>query len=175
MDVVRTTVLIASALFTNICFAQGDYRFSVNGRYDFVRCNSVETVIARKAGGIVFSPLDYSGIGPVRFFAENDRYLFLKTVGRKRYSDRPENDFEGADSTKQFLFILDQSSEQVVGPLSVSEFEDRTSQQVSDLDWKRPRPIWPLFIRGLATIGLLVLICASAFVLRKMPTKVSAW
>ena len=112
------------------------------------------------------------GIGPVRFFAENDRYLFLKTVGRKRYSDRPENDFEGADSTKQFLFILDQSSEQVVGPLSVSEFEDRTSQQVSDLDWKRPRPIWPLFIMGLATIGLLVLICASAFVLRKMPTKV---
>jgi hypothetical protein len=131
----------------------------------------VETTISRKAGGVVFSPLDYPGIGPVRFFAENQKYLFLRTVGRKRHSDRPEVNFESADPTREFFFILDQSDEQVLGPLSASEFETRITQLVSDLNWKRPRPFWPVLVLGLVAVTFVVFISVSAFVLTRVKQK----
>ena len=101
-----------------IATAQGVNSFHIAGSYEFVRCNSVETVITAAGGSIIFSPLDYDGIGPIRAYADDSGYLILRTVGRE---NRPEA-LEGPIENQTWYFTIDRSTDIVEGPFSPEIF-----------------------------------------------------
>ena len=136
----KSTFLISAVLSVALCsvrasHAQGDYSRAIGGGYDFVRCNATETVISRSSR-VVFSPLDYPEVGPIKNYCLTPEALFLQTVGRKRVSSNPKNTFEGPDRSRTFFFLIDRSSDVVAGPLDENQFLSATQQNSRTIQWQ---------------------------------------
>ena len=143
--------------------AQGDYSLSLGKGYRFVRCNSVETVIEDSSGAIVFSPMDYQGIGPITHYCFTDNLLILKTAGREI---RNSAVFEKPDFDKTYYFSIP-SMGKVSGPFSKSDVERHLNlESVDVLPWKKPRITLP-FVLGGGVLGIMVLGIAFLFVVAK--------
>ena len=137
--------------FAQECVAQGDYSFFIGAGYRFVRCNAVDTVIEDSTGSVVFSPMNYSGIGPITYYSFNDGMLVLKNAGREI---RNSNVYEKPDFSQTFYFTI--SGGEVSGPFSkVAAVEKLNIDSLDNLEWRRPRPLAPLVIVvGILVIGL---------------------
>ena len=156
----RTLIFILICLLPRTATAQGDYSFHIAGSYEFVRCNSVETVITAAGGSIIFSPLDYEGIGPIRAYADDSGYLILRTVGRE---NRPVA-FERPIENQTWYFTIDRSTDIAEGPFSPEIFA-ADARFSSNLAWSSSRhPLGHVYLAIIAVIGLVGLALATAFV-----------
>ena len=134
--------LLLLAMLSNSCFAQGDYSMSLDEKYDFVRCNSIETLITTKSSQILFSPEGFEFVGPVTHFSSGTSYLLLKNCGRKRLFSEPTKTAEVPDHTKTFFFAMRKLDDTVLGPMTDAEFSIfLTEQKLDNPAWKRPIPL----------------------------------
>lgn len=162
--------LLVLMSINSVCRAQGDYSLSLGKGYRFVRCNPVDTVVEDSSGRIVFSPMDYQGIGPITHYSFIDGTLVIQTAGREiRNSDF----YEKPDFGKTYYFAILISSK-ASGPFSRTELEEQFSiQSIRELDWKRPRRMTPfVFGVGLFAIFAFAIVLASVIVMqqRRRPT-----
>jgi len=122
--------------------------------YDFVRCNSLETVVCRSSA-VVFSPLDYPDSGPIREYTADANRLYIRTVGRTPRNLFAGDTFENVDETQTFFFTVTRATDTVIGPLNEREF----TTQFGNLDsfsWKQPRHPMQYIVFGI--LGSCVLI-----------------
>jgi len=130
-------------LSTSICVAQSDYELSLGNGFRMVRCNPVETVVEDYSGAIVFSPMDYEGVGPITHYANNEGVLILRTAGREIINsavyEKPLFDIE-------FFFVV-RGSGKISGPLTgLSDAADFDGLRISSLEWKRTRRLSPVLV-----------------------------
>lgn len=112
-------------------YGQGDYSHSIGGGYEFVRCNSVETVVCDTSSNVVFTPKHYVGVGPILKYAHSNGYLLLFTAGREI---REAGRFESADFSKRYCFAISRSV--VDGPFLENEFEIFLEREkIKDVRW----------------------------------------
>jgi len=130
------------------CLVQSDFEQSIDSSYDFVSCNSVDTVIAEKSGEVVFSPLDFPKVGPIELLAKEENLLFIKTCGRKRrYPGQVNSNSEMPDFSREYYFVIDQSRRvrgpfgyevKVLGPFDAETIQLQTGRDLKDLNWFSP-------------------------------------
>lgn len=145
-----------SCIAANECVALSDFKYSLSASYDFVSCNSVETVIANKSGEAVFTPMDYPGVGPIQFLADDGMNLLLKTAGRKRmYPGEKNRRLEMSDPTKEFYFIV-KFNDEVMGPFDEDEFQSVISKNIDEIEWSSPNEAGMVFYVTIAFIFLII-------------------
>jgi hypothetical protein len=152
-------VALIVAAGTSSCFASGwnDFVLDIGDGYVIFKNNSydvgVGTSKANVCTGIILSPTDYNGVGPVVAYITTDKLILTKNIGA-------EGDY-GAylDTSKNFYFIISKTNNNVTGPLSKTEFDRNPSiTALGQLNWKRPlNPHW-LWSLGISIIFLLYLI-----------------
>ena len=145
-------LLIVLLCYSDVCRA--DFEFSIDGCYDFVSCNSIETCICLKNGTVVFSPMLYRGIGPVKYYAKTGGHLVLQTMGR---GTLPGNGHETHISTDEWYFVIDYADDRVEGPISKSDFYS-DSRFKSGLNWQSTiHPLGYLLMALISILGLCML------------------
>ena len=150
--------LLLFAMLSNSLFAQGDYSMSLDEKYDFVRCNAIETLITTKSSQILFSPEDFELVGPVTHFSSGTSYMLLKNCGRKRLFSEPTKTAEVRDHSKTFFFAVRKLDDFLLGPMTDAEFSDFLNQQKLD----NPKWIRPITIQGRLLISIFFLFVLAA-------------
>ena len=110
-------------------------------RYEFVRCNSVDTVICPpNSSTVIFAPSDYPKVGPIKEFATTNSFIFLRTAGRKLRNRFAGDTFEEVDDNAKFYFIIATPQDTVAGPFSFAKFQNHADvKSTGKLNWESPR------------------------------------
>lgn len=138
----RNLVILILLMSASFCFASGwgDYSLDIGDGYNVNRCNSVDVGISKANGKLILYPDKYDNVGPVVQYITTSNYILTKNLGR-----RPRNAFSGdifqdIDPSKEFFFIIIKGTDEVIGPLSESEFSKRTEiASLGLLDWRIPK------------------------------------
>ena len=153
---------LVTCTVASTCFA-GDYSYSI-GRYEYVRCNGMETLICDSSGSIVFSPLDFAETGPVFRYAYTPKHLVLNTYSRAK-TDGNEL-LATVDRKNHKIFLVDLSDNAVTGPHTTEAFSRLSSVPLGSLRWKTTiYPILPQLI-VLATIPIALIAGCTWFIIR---------
>ena len=121
-------------------FAQGwtDFEFTIDGDFEFVRCNSLQTLIMN-GDTILLDPTDYPSIGPIDKYANSSRYIFTKNLGRKLRNSFDGDNFEEVDDASLYFFIIDKKLETISGPLDQTQFNAHSATvNAGPIRWKHP-------------------------------------
>ena len=133
------SIVLSLCLFAKPCNA--DYSMKMPNRYEFVECNSVETVICPpNSSSIIFTPYDYPKVGPIKEFATTNSFIFLRTAGRKLRNRFAGDTYEEVDDNATFYFIIATPRDTVAGPFSFAKFQNHADvKSTGKLNWESPR------------------------------------
>ena len=141
--------------------------------YEFVRCNSIDTVVCPpNSSSVIFSPFDYPKVGPIREFATTDSFVFLHTLGRKPRNLFAGDAFEEIDDSIDFYFIIATRNDSVAGPFSFAQFQNHAdTKSAAAINWRTPQhPIanFVFWLGALCTsIPLLLVVAVVWFTFKK--------
>lgn len=136
-------VLMAIATSPQAALATGwnDFSLVVAPGYEIVRANAFDVGLwDTTKGAPIYIPRDGSKKGPITGYFVSPTCIFLKTTGQ-----RPRNLFRGdtyvdADSSIEYFFIVDRSTNACRGPLTLSELEaDAAVASAWPLKWMAPK------------------------------------
>ncbi|MEW5894824.1 MAG: hypothetical protein AB1650_03540 [Candidatus Omnitrophota bacterium] len=143
---------IAVALFflsSSSLFASGwnDYVLDIGDGYSVFRANTLDISIS-KGGLLVFNPRDFGGVGPVENYQMRDRFILLKTKGRKDRNLFEGDTFQNVDYETEYYFVLRKTDDSVLGPFNEAQFEKRLADlNIATGEWIKPENPHPYVAR----------------------------
>jgi hypothetical protein len=147
--------LVPTFLLMTVAAAHGagwnDYTRDITSGYKLSRANSMDVALYPTSGrGERVSIWDYDQVGPIVAYAVSKDHIFTHNLGRKFASgETPDDNLGSIDRSKDFYFVVDRSSGEVVGPLKQSTFKQHQAVQPhAPIDWQaaeNPNILKPLF------------------------------
>lgn len=134
--------LIVLLLMSSCCFATGwhDYRLDIGDGYIIFRANALDVGLSKRGGSIIVSPTDYDGVGPIVSYANKEKFVFTRNIGTKDRHLVAGDPFQDLDHTNEFYFIVSKEDDEVIGPLSETDFVNHPNVlSVNAIDWHVPK------------------------------------
>lgn len=158
-------IMLCFLLCCESSFASGwhDYQLDIGDGYSIFRANSLDVGIGMNDGGLILSPRDYEGVGPIVKYSVTEDLIFARNLGRMDRNLFDGDTYQEIDYGKEYYFIILKDTKQVLGPLNKEAFMGKASALgVTDIDWfslRNPNLLRPL-LGDLIFLGLAVKLLA---------------
>lgn len=137
-----------------------DYSLEIAPGFTIWRMNSFDVCLGATDGTLLDCPEGWPGhVGPLVGYAVGEAYIATRHTGVK--PNRRNPDLPDADPAVEWFFLVQRSTNEVIGPLDKAAF-DKDTRRPSSLDWRTPRN--PNFWRPLR--GMLLFLAMSAVILK---------
>ena len=116
-------IVIVFLLMSSCCFASGwnDFKLDIGDGYYIFVANG--TFLCREGKSNIIHSDIHDAVGGIVSYSNEEEFIFIKNRGK--------------DVTKKFYFIVSKEDDEVVGPLSATEFLDHPNVlSVGTIDWK---------------------------------------
>lgn len=153
--------------------AQGflDYERGIGDGYRIFRANSMEVCIADSKNSVLVSPMEHPGVGPVVAYATTRELILTRNTGRKPRNRFPGDSLQMEDPTQTYHFIVRKGSNQVIGPLTPTAFEQHALvQPLGRIRWEKPgNPlfVWVFAVAGASLLAIIVGVGVGVFWIRR--------
>jgi uncharacterized membrane protein len=170
----RIFVILMLLLWSSVCFASGwnDFTLDIGDGYNVFRANSMDVCIGKEDGSLILYPDKYNNVGPVIRYITSPEFIFTKNLGRKPRNLFDGDTFQDIDSSQEFFFIISKGTDEVVGPLSASQFHSRPEvASLASLDWQIPKNpnFWLPLFGSLMFLAIAILILAIKYLWITVP------
>lgn len=137
-------------------FATGwnDYELDIGGGFHIVRCNTLDVCLADSSNQLIYHPQKFDSSGPINAYSVSPNAILLRTYGRTPRNLFAGDTFENVDTTKEYFFVYDRSTQSLPNPLSAN---DPLLVGFGSINWTPPKNPNPTFSFA-ATFVLLAII-----------------
>ena len=115
-----------------------DFKLDVGDGYSIYKASSMDVCLSKPYGPGVCGSKE-SGVGPVSKYINAPGYILTRNLGRMKVTNDNGDEYEQVDTSKQYYFVVNKTTDEVKGPLSESEFLARPEiVALAPLDWQHP-------------------------------------
>jgi len=167
-----TLLLLCMSLSTGWATGWTDFKLDIGDGYSIYKSSSMDVCLSKPYSPAVCGSKE-SGVGPVNKYINAPGYILTRNLGRISVIADNGDEREDIDTSKQYYFVVNKTTDEVKGPLSESEFLARPEiVALAPLDWQHPTNPngfpWPITLLivfvALVAVTSVALIFASPFI-----------
>ncbi len=119
LTLVIATLVVAVGSSPAVASGWNDYRLQIDPGFEIVRANSLDVMLCRTGGSIVYFHGDYAGVGPVSGYVVTPTHIFTQHHGRVARNLFAGDTFEDVDPSRTFYFVVDKAAASTPGAFGV--------------------------------------------------------
>ena len=138
----RLLVSLFLAGYASLCHAQGwlDYTLDIGDGYAIWRNNSMDINVANSNNTILIGPGASDAVGPIVAYSTTEKFIFTRNAGKKPRNLFKGDTFQNIDPDREFFFVLTKGTDEVAGPFTKQEFENRPETKAgTQIQWLKPK------------------------------------